>query len=75
MFFLDFNHILHYIHKNVNSYKDQISITHAHKLYNLSAFYKSPNVDRDTVITRLIYLIGCLLEKKNGCCLLAWSTA
>ena len=53
MFFLDFNHILHYIHKNVNSYKDQISITHAHKLYNLGAFYKPPNVDPDTVITNL----------------------
>ena len=45
--------MLHFIHKNVDLYKNQISVVHAHKLYNLGAFYKPPTVNPDDVITNL----------------------
>ena len=53
LFFIDFNHILHFVHKNVDRYKNHISIVHAQKLYNLGAFYKPPTVNTDMVITNL----------------------
>ena len=53
MSFIDFNHVLHYIHKNVDNYKKQVSVVHARKLYNLGAFYKPPSLNPDDVITNL----------------------
>ena len=53
LFFIDFNHVLHFIHKNVDKYKNNISIVHAHKLYILGAFYKPPTVNTDVSITNL----------------------
>ena len=51
--FLDFNHILHFIHKNVDKYVNKTSIVHAAKLYNLGVFYKPPTVCNGNVITNL----------------------
>ena len=51
--FIDLNHVLHYIHRNVDRYKNQVTITHAQKLYKLGAFYRPPTVCSEHVITNL----------------------
>ena len=50
---IDLNHVLHYIHKNVDIFRTRISTTHVYKLFNLGAFYNPPHVNVNQVIHNL----------------------
>ena len=51
--FLDFNHVLHCIHKSCEVYKKRVSLIHSKKLYKLGGFHKPPSCDASKVVYNL----------------------
>ena len=43
--YIDFNHVLYFLHNSVSRINDEISLRHAKKLFFLGGFYKPPTVD------------------------------
>ena len=62
--FLDFNHIIYFVHNNIDKYKDNVTLKHAKKLFFLGGYYKPPTVNVNKAVFNLSDRILSRREKE-----------